>query len=499
MNRIAFTPYIRQIAASFSRARGDAFATVDRRITYAEAAAITQGMISGLSDIGIRRGDHLALLAGNEPRAVLAQVAVYSLGCRLVLVPPELVGVELAAFLHETETTLLLTDSAFSHNVSSLPTGVNFRLVESFEPADPSGGVIQVGTDERCATFRYTGGTWGRPKVVVSSPAYYLASKLSSSASIGTQERRLICASVTHGSGHLGALQTLASGDTIVLIGEFQASVALQTMREARVTSLILNPPMLYQLVDHPLSDAAWPELRDILHTGTWASPARVAQAIHRFGPIIRQIYGMTETGGITELRPHEHDPASLDTLSRCGKPMPGVEVQLRRQDKSPSRAGAVGEVVVRGPKVMTGYWKNGQIDQSILADGWFKTQDLGYWDTAGYLHLVGRDREVAVTGVGSDNVYLVILEEFLREHAGFRDAAAILTRDDAYGESVYCFIVADASAGRFSADQLSATIRQKLGSLYVPRGFRLVDALPRSSAGKVDKKRLSDLLGLTG
>ncbi len=142
----------------------------------------------------------------------------------------------------------------------------------------------------------------------------------------------------------------------------------------------------------------------------------------------------------------------------------------------------------------MEGYWINDTIDRSALKDGWFNTEDLGYWDLQGYLHIVGRRREVVITGVGSDNVYFVILEEFLRGHAGIREAAAIPIRDDAYGESIYCFLAVGSNPDTFSPALLAADIEHKLGSLYVPRGFKLVDELPRSPAGKVDKSYLAYL-----
>ena len=489
-----------------------AFATEGRRITRREALHIVLNLARNIIESGARVGDGIALLAGNEPETVLVQLAVHLAACRLILVPPELVHTELEGYLELADTHSLVIDAESAERVSRFvkkksrvrmlslgPTRLATDLLAGPDTSDYSWGNIvdrSIKNDDIVTLF-YTGGTWGKPKVVKHSHLLYdsvMRDVSTSAPSQDSDERILVCASVTHSSGHITSMTALGAGTTVYLIGDFSAQAALRIMTFESITSVVVNPPMLYELTDCPDgSSASWPALKEIVYLGAPASPSKLQEAIARFGPVLRQIYGTTETAGITVLEPADHDPQQYDTLTRCGKPMLGMEVQLRDGDSIVTQSGAVGEVVVRGRKIMSGYWGDASLSRRLLEEGWFHTGDLGFWDDGGYLHLVGRARDVIVTGPASDNVYSIILEEFLRTLPDVRDAAIIGVPDERYGEAIHAFIDPRPGA-RLEGDSVRRQIVDELGELYKPRSISILARIPYTQAGKIDKRRLREL-----
>lgn len=492
-----------------------AFAAEGRRITRGEALRIVLHLARNIIGSGARVGDGIALLAGNEPETVLIQLAVHLAGCRLILVPPELVHTELEGYLERADTHFLVIDAENAERVLHfVKTKSRVRLLSlgSAQPAtdlladsdsSPTNIPDRSVKNDDIVTLFYTGGTWGKPKIVKHSHLLYdsVAQDMPVNAPTrDSQERTLICTSVTHSSGHITSMMALGTGATVYLIGHFSAQAALRIMTSEPITSVVVNPPMLYDLLDCPDRPSAYsPTLKEIAYMGASMSPSKLQEAIDRFGPVLRQIYGMTETAGITVLEPGDHDPQRYETLTRCGKPMPGMEVQLRDGDSTVTQSGAVGEVVVRGRKIMGGYWDDIPLSRRLLVGGWFNTGDLGFWDDEGYLHLVGRARDVIVTGPGSDNVYCIILEEFLRTLPEVQDAAVIGIPDERYGEAIHVFIV-PRPGRRLDGDSVRRQVVDELGELYMPRSISLLTQVPYTQVGKVDKRRLQELYadGLT-
>ena len=499
--------YVDNILTSLA-AGGDTEALVqgDRRITYTQAHDTVLRLAGALHARGLGRGDGVAIFIGNRPESVLLQVAVHLLGCRLVFVPPEPGHGELTAFVKQADVAAFVFDPGFGPRAPELARDVGVPEVLSLGPsrygtdllalsseAAPARPAVAVSRDD-IVTLLYTGGTTGRPKIVTHRHLYYdglIAAAGRRRADSPGPQRYLICTLVTHSSGHVAAVTALLAGATVVLMRDFDAGEVLATFAREGITGAVLVPPMLYELLDHPACPRyGFPSLVRIHYGGAPIAPARLRQAIERFGPVMRQSYGLTEAPVITVLEPAEHDPARPQTLRTCGRPLPGMEVEVRDDQGRRVAAGEVGEVHVRGFLVMTGYWRDPEQTRAAIGDGWLHTGDLGYLDEDSYLYLVDRSNDVIVTGRTSDNVYSRLLDDFLVTLPGVRHAAAVGVPDERYGEAVHVFVVAEPEA-RPDPGELQKLVLDELGPLYEPSGVSFVDTLPWTTMGKIDKRAL--------
>lgn len=487
------------------RGRRDAIVAGARRISGAEAVETVLRFAAALRGCGVRAGDGVALFVENSPEAVLLQVAVHFVGARLVFVPPEPGNGELEALVRLAEVKVLLFDPDFDERTRRIVAGTGIPYVFSVGPSAGATDFVAVaaGTDaltladvaddRELATLFYTGGTTGQPKLVVHRAGYYNPLVPGSTAfidDISADPAMMICTLVTHTSGHIAFLLSVLSGHTAVILRGFEAGSALATMERERISATVLVPAMLYELLDHP--GPVLPDLRTIYYTGAAASPARLRQAIERFGPVLNQIYGASENGVVTRLTAEEHDPDRPETLTSCGRPGAGVEVELRDEHGRPVPVGGTGELYIRSLTMMEGYWNDPVRTAEVLdADGWFRSGDIARQDADGFLYLVDRARDIIVTARTADNVYSRLLDDFLAGCPGIREAATIGLPGADSTETVHVVLVVDDAAKVPDHAELTRLIVEELGELYAPESYSIADALPRTTVGKTDKKAL--------
>ncbi|MEU1805083.1 AMP-binding protein [Streptomyces sp. NPDC019937] len=488
----------------------DAIVAGERRISGTEAVSGVLRFAAALRDSGLVEGDGVALFVVNSPEALQLQLAVHFVGCRLVFVPPEPGNGELEALIQRADVKMLLFDPIFEERTERITSRIDIPHVFSIGASsiapdfltaapDTVGSLHEAADGRHVATLLYTGGTTGVPKLVVHRSGYYdgYVEASSEDAEANANEAAdpvwLICTLVTHSSGHGAFLLGLLGGYTIVLLRTFDAGTALSVMARERVSRVMLVSPMLYELLDHPdCLPGRFPALTTLHYTGAAASPARLRQAIERFGPVMDQMYGASENGLVARLFPQDHDLDRPESLTSCGRPVSGVEVELRDEDGKPVPVGELGELYMRSRSVMEGYWNDPERTAEVLDDeGWFRSGDIARQDDDGYLYLVDRARDIIVTGNTADNVYSRLLDDFLIAHPAIKEAATIGLPGDDDKETVHVVLVPQDLAEAPDRARLTGEIVDALGDLYEPASYSITDSLPRTAVGKTDKKAL--------
>ena len=471
-----------------------------RRVTAGEFRDLVHRMARALHAQGVDRGRTVTLLSGNLPEIIAARYAANLAGGRVNFLYNKLSADAQAAIVRDVETHALIVDPRFAERaaeiaeLASIPAvltlggaklGEDLLELAAGQSAEPFAGRAQP---QDVCTIRHTGGTTGHPKGICTTfdQVRWFSSVMTEEP--GSGRRQLVCTTLAHAAGMI-ADSTLHDGGTVVLHDDFEPGAALATIAHERITDLFLLPPLLYQLMDHP--DAPHTDtssLRTLTYGGCQASPARIADAVRAFGPVLMQGYGQNEAGGISVLTAEDHDPARPDRLRSAGKVLPEVEVAIRDESGRDLPAGEHGEVCVRSEMIMQGYWKQPELTAEVLRDGWLHTGDIGFLDDEGYLTIVDRIKDMIVVVGG--HVYTTELEDLLNSHPQVLQSAVFGVRDADRMERVHAVVV-PAPGGAVDAEQLRAMVREARGAMYEPARLTFTDALPLTDAGKPDKKEL--------
>ncbi|MCF3182612.1 AMP-binding protein [Streptomyces polychromogenes] len=456
---------------------------------------------------GVGRGATVAFLTGNRPEALLARYAANLLGARVVFLSEGMAAedrariaeslgpaVLLAAPGAEAAAGALLGRAAVSAVLSLGPSPEfeDLTAAAALRPPLPVAGVVRPG-DDWCV--RFTGGTTGIPKGVRMAHGPY-ASVLALYAGripAGSRPRALACTPLAHMAGILADI-TLLAGGTVVLMPAFDAGEVLAALARERVTDVWLLPPLLYELLDHPDRPAAdLSALRRLFYGGTAASAGRLREAARAFGPVLHGWYGQTEAGNIAEVLPHEHGVTGPGGRPTAGRAAPGVSIEIRDADGRPLPAGQTGEIVVRTPMTMSGYWRQPEATAEVLRDGWIRTGDVGCLDAAGHLFVVDRlGDEVVVVG---GHVHAAEVEELLLTHPAVARCAVFGVRRTDGTEEVHAAVV-PVPGREAGPEAIREYVTLHKGAMYAPRAVHTVDRIPLTEVGKPDKRLLAAALG---
>ncbi|MFJ7078985.1 AMP-binding protein [Streptomyces sp. NPDC098781] len=480
----------------------------DQRVTYAELRSEVRRAGRAFLRLGLRKGDRLAIIMKDRPELLAIQYGALWAG--LVVVPLNTrQGAEDNAYAAENAGARALCHDAAHAAVAEemrgrgtvehfigvdaqavLDAGLDFAALNAAED-DGAAGLPEVAPDDLMAIY-YTGGTTGRPKGVAHSHRTYLAAVMSELLEMSIEGPEVFAhvAPLTHASG-VFVLPVLMRGGTHVILGGFDPKTLLETIERERVTATFMVPTMLYVLMDHMdtvTSDTS--TLRTIIYGAAPMGRERLVEAMERFGPILTQVYGQTEAPNqLAVLRKEDHaealasgDPA---VLSSCGRPVAVADVRLVDDDGNDVPAGELGEIVVRGPHVMLGYWNKPEETAQALVDGWLHTGDIARADERGFLYIVDRKKDMIISG--GYNVYPKDVEAALFAHPAVRDVCVIGVPDAKWGEAVKAVVVAD----EVREEELMAWVRERKGPLCTPKSVDLVDAIPVTALGKHDKPAL--------
>jgi fatty-acyl-CoA synthase len=448
---------------------GDPISVISRNrveVLYATGAS----MMSGL------RGTPLHPLGSLDDHAYVLQSA----GISTLVFDPALEEHVLA--LAQKVPGLRLLALGPSSIADDLPALANAFEAQPLDPPHPD--------PEAIGSLSFTGGTTGRPKGVMG--AYRGGAALLQIQMAEWQWpdelRFLIAAPLSHAAAAFTVPVLLRGGSFVVLPG-FTPGGWLKAVEEHKITSTMIVPAMLYAILDHPdLPGTDTSSLGTVFYGASAASPARLAQAIERFGPVFYQFYGQNEAPmAITGLRKEEHTP---DKLATCGRPVPWVRAALLDEDGNPVPRGGAGEICVQGPLVMAGYHGLPEETAEAFRGGWLHTGDVAREDDDGYWTIVDRTKDMIVSG--GFNVFPREIEDVLTTHSDVSAAAVIGVPDEKWGEAVKAVVVPRPGATP-DIDALIALVRERKGPIHAPKSIELVDALPLTPVGKPDKVALRE------
>jgi fatty-acyl-CoA synthase len=483
------------LVATALRRGGDRVAYVhgEREVTFAEAEAAVGRAGATLARLGVGRGEGFAVLSGNRPEALHVQHAAAVLGLRYTPLHPLGSLDDHVAVLEDAEVRVVVVDEElFAERAAALAgrlPGVRVVALGELLGGEPLALEPRAAAADPCF-LAYTGGTTGRPKGVVLPHRSLVHNFL---LELGewdwpAQPRFLACAPVTHAAG-LIVLPVLWRGGTVVLRHGFEPGGVLDELERHRITMTFLVPTMLYALLDHPALDPARLALETVIYGAAPMSPARLRQGLERLGPVFMQLYAQTEAPNtVTVLRRADHDLARPERLASCGRGLAGLEVEVLGDDGRRAADGEAGELCVRGPLVMDGYWRRPEETAEALRDGWLHTGDVARRDDEGFLFLVDRKKDMIVTG--GFNVYPREVEDVLLAHPGVGQAGVIGVPDERWGEAVTAFVVPRDGAV-LDPDALREHVRARKGGVQAPKRVEVVAALPLTPLGKPDKRAL--------
>lgn len=518
--------------AALSWPTAEAVVDGELRVTYARLAADVHDVAAGLVGLGVASGDRVAVWAPNGYRWVVAALGTLHAGGVLVPVNTRFRGEEAAYVLRRSGASVLVVDDGFLDAaylrllreaaapdaspqargpVPGLPElGAVVALAPSDDPTVLSwevllerGRGVPVGEVERRASsvrpddladILFTSGTTGDPKGAMTSHGANVVVNTAWGDMVGLRmgDRYLLVNPLFHSFGYrAGLLAALVAGATLVPMPVFDPAEALRLIEAERVTVFPGAPAVYTTLLEHPDRDRYDTSSVRLVVTGAAVVPLSLVRRVKDelgFDTVITA-YGLTESCGTATVCPPDAPEEKVATTS--GRAIPGTEVRIGDPGRSGAAAavGSPGEVHVRGVNVMQGYWQDPEATAATVdADGWLHTGDVGVLDAEGYLTITDRIKDMFT--VGGFNVYPAEVERLLVRHPGVADAAVVAKPDGRLGEVGLAFVVLRAGAS-VTPEEIMAFCRGRLANFKVPREVRMVDALPRTASGKVQKFRL--------
>jgi acyl-CoA synthetase (AMP-forming)/AMP-acid ligase II len=481
----------------------------DRSLTYREVDEAANRFAGVLAGRGVGKGDRVALLAGNNLWSISLDFACLKAGIVRVPLNPRLSLPEHRQMVEETGARLVVHTPELEDRAGALQMAV--PELDALGMGGPGAGgcpdlLVEASrmpaTAPRVALspsdpmlLLYTSGTTGTLKAVTHTQGSYgaiAANILANLISPGRDSVMLHAAPLIHASGTF-VLPYWLRGGVAVVLRSFEPEGFLTAIERHRVTEVNVVPTMLGMLLDADrASHTDISSLRTVIYGASPIPRPLITEAIDRWGPIFRQYYGQTEAPlCITVLDEVDHaDPA---LLSSCGHPAVDAEVRLAADDGSPVPQGEIGEIQVRAPFQMAGYYHADELNaEMVTADGWIRTRDLARQDPQGYLYLVDRRSDMIVTG--GYNVYPREVEDALMTHPAVAECAVVGAPDPTWVETVVAFVVLRPGESP-SVEELQHAVRARLAGYKVPKRIEIVDTIPKSPVGKILRRALREPL----
>jgi acyl-CoA synthetase (AMP-forming)/AMP-acid ligase II len=474
--------------------------------TYGEMAGRAVALAGGLAERGVGRGDVVALLSYNCPEFLETVFAANYLGAIAMPINWRLAAPEVRYILEHSGARALVCDESLVERANEATKGIDSTLTRvCVSPVPADGWTTVVGlraSSHRAARIpaeaddvhrlMYTSGTTGRPKGVMITHANLTWKNLAHLIEFGftSSDLGLACGPLYHvGALDLTTTSLIAAGATTIIHRTFDASDVVDELERSRVTTVWLAPAMVNAIMTLPdIEQRDLSSVRVVINGGE-KMPIPLIERIQRVfsSAWFADAYGLTETvSGDTFL---DRD-SIVRKLGSVGRTCLYLELDIWDKEGRSLPAGEHGEIVMRGPKVFKGYWRDPDATAAAFAGGWFHTGDIGVRDDDGYLFIIDRLKDMIVSG--GENIASSEVERVLYEHESVLEAAVVGRPDDRWGEVPVAYVVLGEDA-TVTPDMLLEHCRAQLARYKIPKEITLLDALPRNPSGKVLKRELRD------
>ena len=486
----------------------DKEAVVDgqRRLSYRQLNRRVNRLARALQSQGLAQGDRLALLSYNSLECLEVIMASAKLGLVLVPLNWRLTATELTFQLGDSGAETLIFDPELQELAQGIleQTSFDLLMVLGSEPrleaaayellmaeqSDDEPVVGQEVTSEAPFIIMYTAGTTGKPKgaVLTQGNCLYNALNLQVDLEFTSSDRNLVALPMFHIGGiGLFTLPMLYVGGTVVIQRSFDPAEMIRLFDQEKITVCLVVPAIWLFLIQSPAFDPAALAKARILMSGGAPLPVSLVDQYHGHGIVLQQGYGMSEAApSVSTLA----KPWALGKKGSVGRVMFHMQARVAGGDGRELPRGEVGELLLRGPNVMQGYWNRPQANDEAFAGGWFHTGDLARMDDEGFLYMVDRKKDMFISG--GENVYPAEVENAIFTLEQVAEAAVIGLPDPKWGE-VGCAVVALKQGQNLDQEQVVAHLKTCLAKYKIPKKVVFTEALPRNAAGKVLKRNLRE------
>ncbi len=466
----------------------------DQSFTYAELEDRCARLVGGLRALGLSKGDRVAIWADNCHEYIETYVGAPAGGLVVVPLNTRHAEPELRYALEDSQTTVLITDRDAAGMADIVEHIINIGPEYEALLDAPAAALGEDIVETDLAGLFYTGGTTGKSKGVMLSHRNLIANTFHWLTSVpqSGEDVTLVMAPLFHAAGSNGVLASIWTTGCQITLAAFNPVEVLDLIESQRVSLTLGVPTMLAAMAEEQHANPRKVDtVRAIAHGGSPIATEVVRRTWTAFPTAeMIEVYGATELSPLTTALRNEQLLLDDDRARSCGQSIPGTDVRVLDTNGVEVARGEIGEVVVRGPNVMVGYWNKPEQTEAVLKDGAYWTGDLGYMDEAGYVFLVDRSKDMIVSG--GENVYCTEVEEVLYKHEAVLEAAVYGIPDEKWGEAVHATVVPRAEHGNVNPDDLIEYCRSQIAGYKVPKGIEIrQEPLPKSGPGKVLKREL--------
>ncbi len=477
----------------------------DRTYTNVQLLDLARRFGTALAGLGVRPGERVGIMMPNLPEVPISYAAVNRIGAINIPMIFLLAVPEITHILEDSEAVAMITSPEFYPNIVQASASLEKppKIVVVGEPV-PDGALsfaqllegatephpIVDRTSDDLAVISYTSGTTGRPKGVMLSHGNmeFQARNTASALDFREGDRAVGCLPLAHLFGLGSTLSANMHKTTAVLLRWFTAEGFFDGVQRFKATSSGVVPTMLTYMLSHPEFDNVdWLSLRWVI-CGAAPLPVELADEFEkRTGARVLQGYGLTETSPGASLMRIDDPPKP----GACGRPLPNVDIKVVNDDGAEVPAGEPGEVLIKGPNIMKGYYRMQEATDAVIKDGWFASGDIGRFDEGGFLYITERKKDLIIRG--GFNIFPRDIEELLYEHPGVLEAAVVGVPDPKFGEEVVAYVTPRGEPP-VTEDELLAFCRERLAKYKTPKHVKFVPALPKNAIGKILKKDLREM-----